>query len=538
MHLHRTGSGNAVARAPVRLQDWFRRDIERPIEDRLGGRARTIVVGLLACVLALDTADTATVGAAAGSLENALGIGNTQIGLLVAVSTGIGAIATLPMGALVDRVTRTRVLWIAILIWGLAMAVSGASVSFLMLLLSRLALGAVVAAATPAVASLVGDFFPAAERGVIYGYILLGELIGAGIGYLVGGTIAGPLSWRYSFWILAVPALFLAWGIYRLPEPARGGSARMPAGTEHVPGPEGLEHPADEGQDQEGAEQEDEEEQDEGEVAEEITEQGITPHEHLVLTSDPSGRSLWWAVRYVLSVRTNLFLIGASALGYFYYKGLLTFAVVYLRGRFGLGQSVGSLLFIAIAIGALAGVLISGRSADQLIHRGYIPARVLVAGISFLVAAVLFVPALFVGVLAAAIPLLFLAAAGLGGVNPPLDAARLDVMHPRLWGRAESVRTVLRRDFEAIAPLLFGYVSSLFGPSTAGLGQPNGASQAGSHGLEYTFLIMLVTLAAAGGLLAWGRLTYSRDTATAIASAENTENTEPEQPDAPNPSTG
>jgi MFS family permease len=500
----------------VWLADWFQRDIERPIEERLGGPARTRVIVLLACVLALDAADTSTVGAAAGSLESSLGIGNTRIGLLVAVSTGIGAIATLPMGVLVDRAVRTRVLWISIVVWGLAMAVSGASVSFLMLLLSRLALGAVVATATPAVASLVGDFFPAAERGVIYGYILLGELVGAGIGYLVGGTIAGPLSWRASFWILAVPALFLAWGIQRLPEPARGGIAQMPSGTEHVPGRKGLAEPV-------GGE--DRAEQGGSEVAVEIEEQGVTPHPELVLTSDPTGGSLWWAVRYVLSVRTNLFLIGASALGYFYYKGLLTFAVVYLRGRFGLGQSPGSLLFIAIAIGALAGVLVAGRTADRLIRRGYIPSRVLVAGLSFLVATVLFVPALFIGVLVVAVPLLFLAAAGLGGANPPLDAARLDVMHPRLWGRAESVRSVLRQAFQAISPLLIGFISGVFGSSNAALGEPSGPSAASARGLEYAFLICLVTLAAAGGLLVWGRRTYSRDVATAVASTQATAST-------------
>jgi MFS family permease len=517
------GSGTQTG-AVVRLHEWFQRDIERPIEERLGGRARSKVILLLACVLALDVADTATVGAVAGSLEKALSIGNTKIGLLVAVTTGIGAIATLPMGALVDRVVRTRVLWISILVWGLAMLVSGASVSFLMLLLSRLALGAVVATATPAVASLVGDFFPAAERGVIYGYILLGELVGGGVGYLVGGTIAEPLSWRYAFWILAVPALFLAWGIHRMPEPARGGQSRMPAGTEEVPGQEGLHH---EDRTRAADEEPGSEEQGEGEVVEEIEEQGITPHPELVLREDPSGRSLWWAVRYVLSVRTNLFLIGASALGYFYYKGLLTFAVVYLRGRFGLPQSAGSVLFIAVAVGAIVGVLLSGRSADTLIHRGYIPGRVLVAGVSFLVAAVLFLPGLLVGVLAPALPLLFLAAAGLGGANPPLDAARLDVMHPRLWGRAESVRTCLRRAFEAIAPLVIGYVSSLFGPGSGGLGHPEGASAAGARGLEYAFLIMLLAPAAAGGLLIWGRRNYSRDVATAVASTQATETTPP-----------
>ena len=61
------------------------------------------------------------------------------------------------------------------------------------LLLSRLFLGIVTAAAGPLVASLVGDYFPAAERGRIYGYILAGELLGAGFGFAVTGDIATHL---------------------------------------------------------------------------------------------------------------------------------------------------------------------------------------------------------------------------------------------------------------------------------------------------------------------------------------------------------
>lgn len=497
------------------LRDWFRRDMQRPIEQRLGGPARTRVVMLLACVLALDAADMATVGAIAGPLEHALDIGNTQIGILVAVSTGIGALATLPVGLLIDRVVRIRVLWLSIVLWAVAMLAAGASMSYQVLLLTRLALGAVVATAGPAVASLVGDFFPAAERGVIYGYILLGELVGAGMGYLVAGTIAAPLTWRASFVVLAIPAVLLAWQVRRLPEPSRGGASRMPVGTEQVP-------TSDSGE-QAGAGDGIANSKD---VEREIRHEHVAAHPGLVLREDPARRSLWWAVRYVLSVRTNLFLIGASALGYFYFTGVRTFAVVYFRDRFGLPQPAASAMLIVVGLGALLGVLASGRVADRLIRRGYLPARVVVGGVAFLVAATFLLPGLVVGSLGAAIALFFLGAAGIGGANPPLDAARLDIMHPRLWGRAESVRTVLRRGFEAIAPLLFGYVSALFGGAGAALGEPGtGASRASAHGLEYTFLVMLVTVCGAAGLLIWGRLTYPRDVATAIASAEATAST-------------
>jgi nitrate/nitrite transporter NarK len=46
------------------------------------------------------------------------------VGLLVTVSTGIGAVATLIGGALADRVNRARLPWISIVMWSAAMAFS------------------------------------------------------------------------------------------------------------------------------------------------------------------------------------------------------------------------------------------------------------------------------------------------------------------------------------------------------------------------------------------------------------------------------
>lgn len=84
--------------------------VEERLREAVGGPARLRVIVLLACVLALDSADKATVGATALQLERDLHIGNTAIGLLVTVSTAIGAVATLPAGALTDRANRTKLL--------------------------------------------------------------------------------------------------------------------------------------------------------------------------------------------------------------------------------------------------------------------------------------------------------------------------------------------------------------------------------------------------------------------------------------------
>src|SRR5207247_3957001 len=166
-------------------------------------------------------------------LRNALGISNTDIGLLVTVTSLVAAVASLPFGVLADRVRRTRTLGAVIVVWGGAMIWSATVSTFDQLLVTRVLLGAVTAAAGPLVASLVGDYFPATERGRIYGFVLAGELVGAGIGFAVTGDIAA-LSWRAAFVILALPAFVLAWLVARLPEPARGGSERLiPEG--HVP---------------------------------------------------------------------------------------------------------------------------------------------------------------------------------------------------------------------------------------------------------------------------------------------------------------
>src|SRR5579875_241979 len=343
----------------------------------VGGPARLRVIALLAAVLGLNTADSATVGSIASELEPALHISNPEIGLLVAVTTGIGAIATLPVGVLADRVNRVRLLWISILVWSAGMIVNGLSVSFAMLLLSRLALGAVVATAGPATSSLTGDYFGRAERGRIWGYILSGELLGTGIGFLVSGNLASVATWRAGFIWLAAPGLVLAWAIRRhLPEPARGGQSRLvpgetrirpvrelegaaPGGGAEPPGEGDADAPREgdadaprEGADApwEGADAQPEREPEP--VVREVEREEIAPDERLVLQEDPTGRPLWWAVRHVLSIPTNRALIIASALGYYFLQGLQTFAVLFLRSRFGLGQSAASSLVAALGAGA------------------------------------------------------------------------------------------------------------------------------------------------------------------------------------------
>ena len=484
------------------LQAWLSRNVEGPLEDLAGGRARLRIILMLACILALDAADKATLGAVAAQLKPALRIDNLEVGLLVAVTVASSALLTLPFGVLVDRFNRRNLLVAGIALWSLAMIWCGAATSYETLFAARLALGIVMAIGSPAIASLIGDCFKASERGRIYGYIISGELIGVAIGFLMSGNVAA-LSWRAPFIVLAVLGLLLAYFIARkLPEPRRGGRGRL----QEDPG-----KPVHDGV----------------RIRDVVRDQGIEPIGSLILREDPARMKIWPAVKYVLSLPTYRMLIIASALGYFYFTGLRTFVVVFMRAHFDLSQTASSTFVVVIGLGAIAGVLVTGYSADRMVARGRVSARMSVGAGAYFLAVAALVPAMLLPNLGTAAPFMFIAAGGLGGAFPPVDAARLDVMHSRLWGSAEGVRSTIVYLAQAASPLLFGWLSSLLGGyGGVRLGPAGGASggQSGGSDLDITFLVMLVALLAAAVVLLIGARSYPRDVATAVASEKATKN--------------
>lgn len=464
-----------------------------------GGRRQLRTIVLLASALGLAAGDQTVVGAVAPDMKVALQIGNTQVGLLITAASLLGAATTLPFGLLADRIARVRLLAITVLSWSAAVGFAGAAASYLMILFAQLALGAGIGAATPLVASLTGDLFPAAQRGRVYALILAGEFLGAATALVLAGQMAAWWNWRGSFWVLVVPGPILAIALLRfLPEPARGGYDRG-AGidpTGHTtsggdPTLAGLVHDA-----------------------------GVAPHESLVLRTDPATNSLRWAIRYVLTIRTNVLLIASSALAYYYVAGLQAFIVVYLRGRYDLGQGIATTLLVLVGVAVVIGTLITGPLSDRMVARGRIASRPVIGGLACLWAATWAVPGLAMSTFAIGFPILLVAAVGMGGANPPLDAARLDIMHSRLWGRAESVRNFIQTLFKSSAPLLFGYLSVVLSPAGS---DPDRVQGGGAQGLTRALMAMLAVLVLAGVLLlTLARRTYPRDVATAIASERAT----------------
>lgn len=489
---------------------------------RVGGQARAHVIVMFALVLALNGADLATIGAISPELRSALHISIFQIGLLSSASLLVGAITTIPVGLFVDRFQRIPLLAASVVLWSIASLLSAFAQDYTMLLLTRLLLGAVVATAGPAIASLTGDYFPSKERARIYAYILGGEIAGNAVGFIVCGSIASLIDWRAAFVLLAIPGFFLARVLYRtVPEPLRGGQSRLQRGvTDLVQA--AAEARARARADWFGDEPDFEtpEHDDLARIA--AVRMGVRADPELILDEDPRTLRLIDAVRYVLSIPTNVLMIISSSLGYFFFSGLQTFALLFVLDHYHVSQTTSELVLALLVLGALIGTLLSGWLSDVLVRHGHLNGRVTLPALCYLGAAALLIPGILSTHLTPAVWFDVGGAALLSAANPPLDAARLDIMPAGLWGRAESVRTTIRSLAQALAPLVFGGLADLiagFFPPQAPIGtHPAAVDVSKGTGLEITFLVLLVTLAAAGVALWRARATYPRDVATAAAS--------------------
>lgn len=435
-------------------------------------RSRWLPIVVLGAVLSLDSADRSTLSAVEAQLEPTLRISSTSFGFIAAVTPLVGLVVALPIGVLVDRVVRTRLLAACTAVWVVGEVVDAVAPSYAVLLVGRAALGAVLAS-VPAVTSLVGDLFAPERRARSYGAILAGELVGTAVGFLGTGALGAALGASWGFGALAVLGAVVSVGVWYLPEPARGGG-RQDTATTGEPGAAS------------------------GSLAAQLRRRGVRPTPSAVLPADPADLPVRAVLRYVLRVRTNLVLIAASSLSYLFLAGVQTFAVRFGTDQFGLGGLGATLVLVGLGVCAVAGVLTTGRIADRLAGRGRVDARVVVGAGTLLVALACFLPGTLVRDLGVALPLLLLGAVALGGANPPIDAARLDVLHHHAWGRGEAVRSVVRLVAYAVAPVLTGALIGVVGTGPA-------------------FAVLTAALALAGGFLLLAVRTYPGDVAAAVA---------------------
>ncbi len=120
---------------------------------------------------------------------------------------------TIVFGKLADMFGRKPVLLVGIAIFLVGSLLCGFATSMPVLIGFRLLQGAGAGAIQPIALTIVGDLYPAHERGRVQGYLSSVWGISSVLGPLAGGLITQHLNWAWVFWI-NVPVGLVASGLF------------------------------------------------------------------------------------------------------------------------------------------------------------------------------------------------------------------------------------------------------------------------------------------------------------------------------------
>jgi predicted MFS family arabinose efflux permease len=183
-----------------------------------------LVLWTLTAVYVLNFLDRSLLGILAKPIEDSLHITDGQIGLIGGLYFAFFyCFIAIPVGWLADRTSRVGVLSIACAIWSVATALCGMAATYPQLVVARMLVGVGEAGGVPPSYAIITDTLPPGRRGIGFGIYNLGPPLGAALGIAFGGLIAAAFSWRVAFvaiGALGTIAALAVWLIVR--EPPRG----------------------------------------------------------------------------------------------------------------------------------------------------------------------------------------------------------------------------------------------------------------------------------------------------------------------------
>jgi MFS family permease len=191
-------------------------------------------LSILVIAVLLAYVDRQIISLLVDAIRRDLALSDTQIGLLQGPAFAFFyAGAAIPLGWVVDKRNRLRILFTGVLLWSAATAASAFTTHFSTLLLCRIGVALGEASLIPGVFSLLGDYFSPQRRATVFGIymavIMVGTSAAMGIGaialrllehsHMSLGALNAP--WRLAFVCVAAPGPLVALILCTLHEPRR-----------------------------------------------------------------------------------------------------------------------------------------------------------------------------------------------------------------------------------------------------------------------------------------------------------------------------
>jgi MFS family permease len=198
---------------------------------------RSYVLTVLVIVYAFNFIDRQIVGILAVPIKADLKLTDTQLGMMGGLAFALFyTLLGIPIARLADRVSRIRIMSIALAVWSLMTSLCGITTSFGQLFLARLGVGVGEAGGVAPAYSLICDYFPPKERARALSVYSFGIPIGSAVGIVAGAYLTRLVSWRVAFIVVGIAGIALTPLLrFGVREPPRGGFDASSSATAQPP---------------------------------------------------------------------------------------------------------------------------------------------------------------------------------------------------------------------------------------------------------------------------------------------------------------
>ena len=227
-------------------------DIGTPGSGEVSPAARYGSLALLTLLVTVSILDRQIISLMVEPMKRDLGVSDFEISLLQGMAFGLlFAFLAMPMGFLVDRYSRRKIIFVGVTCWSVFAIACGLARNYGQLLLCRMGLGIGEATLGPASYSLIASLFKRHHLGLAISIYSTGSAIGAALSFSVGGILVDMLektdglvlpvlgalkSWQAAFVLTGLPGLLLAGFVFLVKERPRApaaaeSAAAAPAGV-------------------------------------------------------------------------------------------------------------------------------------------------------------------------------------------------------------------------------------------------------------------------------------------------------------------
>lgn len=182
---------------------------------------------MLAAAAAAGLYARTALGPVQETLSRDLSLSDAQVSLLQGPALALPLlILSIPLGLLIDRKSRARMLMLAVALSGIGTALTAFAPSFAWLLAARCIVGFAAPATGVIAYAMISDLFTPATRGRATTVVVLGQLLGSSGAFLLGGyflSLFGSAGGNWRWAVAAMAALCVPFALLslRIVEPQR-----------------------------------------------------------------------------------------------------------------------------------------------------------------------------------------------------------------------------------------------------------------------------------------------------------------------------